>query len=344
MEMRKLGSSGVSVSTICLGTMMFGMRADTATSQRITDMARDAGVNFIDTADVYSFGKSETITGKIIKKHRHHWILATKVGNAFGGDDPNQNGLSRRWMHKSIDDSLKRLGTDHVDILYFHREDPHTDMAESVRAIGDAITAGKVRYFGISNFRAWRHGEIVWLCKELGVAKPVISQPYYNAFNRGPEVEVLPVCAHHGMAVAPYSPAARGVLTGKYKPGQKPGAGTRAARKDKRMMQTEFREENLVMAQKIVAHAKQRGMSGSQFAIKWVLVNPIVTSAIVGPRTVAHMKDYLGIAKHGWTLADEALIDGLVASGHPSTPNYNDPAYPIEGRPVTYAGDPSARG
>ena len=324
--MRKLGSSGVSVSSICLGTMMFGMRADAATSQRITDMARDAGVNFIDTANVYSFGKSEQITGKIIKKHRYHWILATKTGNAFDGDNPNQMGLTRRWMHKSIDDSLKRLGTDHIDIFYFHREDLHTDMAESVRAIGDAITAGKVRYFGLSNFRAWRHNEIVWLCKELGVDRPVISQPYYNAFNRMPEVEVFPVCAHHRMAVAPYSPVARGVLTGKYKPGAKPQAGTRAAHKDRRMMETEFREESLVMAQKIVAHAKKRGMSGSQFAINWVLANSIITSTIIGPRTVAHMKDYLGAAKHGWTMTDEALIDGLVASGHPSTPNFNDPA------------------
>ncbi len=340
MEKRKLGSSGVKVSTICLGTMMFGDRTDASASQRIVDMARDAGVNFIDTANVYSKGKSEVITGRTIKKNRHDWVLASKTGGAFDPDDPNQAGLSRRWLVKSVDDSLKRLGTDYIDIYYFHREDADTAFEESVRAIGDIIKAGKVRYFGLSNFRAWRHGEVVSLCKALGTDKPIVSQPYYNAFNRMPEVEVLPVCRYHGLGVVPYSPIARGVLTGKYKPGQKPKAGTRAARADRRMMQTEWREESLVMAQKVVAHAKRRGMTGSQFALNWVLANPIISAAIVGPRTVSQMKDYLGAVKHGWAEQDEALIDGLVVTGHASTPACNDPGYPIEGRPVTYRGNP----
>ena len=161
-----------------------------------------------------------------------------------------------------------------------------------------------------------------------------MSQPYYNALNRMPEVELLKACEHYAMGVVPYSPLARGVLTGKYKPGAKPRKGSRAGRADARMMQTEFRAESLVIAEKVVAHAEARGMSPVHYAINWVLANPIVTSAIVGPRTISQMKDYLGSAAHQWLPEDEALIDALVPPGHPSTPGYTDPAYPLEGRPV----------
>ena len=163
--------------------------------------------------------------------------------------------------------------------------------------------------------------------------KHVVSQPYYNAINRMPEVEVLPVCAHHGLGVVPYSPIARGVLTGKYKSGRKPLPGSRAARKDKRMMQTEYRQESFTIAETVVEHANARGMDPVHFAMHWVLANPVVTSVIAGPRTVAQMKIYLGTFEHEWKPEDEALIDNLVSPGHPSTPGFLDPAYPIEGRP-----------
>lgn len=334
MEYKQLGRSGLKVSRLCLGTMLFGAQTDEKTSKRIVDMSRSAGINFMDTADVYNHGVTEEVVGRAIKRTRHDWILATKVANSFSSEDPNQSGLTRRWITRALDASLKRLGTDFVDIYYFHREDLDTALEESVGAMGDAIRAGKVRYFGLSNFRAWRHAEVVRLCDAMGVERPLVSQPYYNAFNRMPENEVLKACAHYGMGVVPYSPVARGVLTGKYKPGQKPAKGTRAGRGDVRMMQSEFREESLKLAQKVVKHAEKRGMSPAQFAVNWVLANPLITATIAGPRTIAQMRDYLGTFDHTWTRDDEKLIDGMVAPGHPSTPGFIDPVYPIEGRPV----------
>jgi aryl-alcohol dehydrogenase-like predicted oxidoreductase len=335
MQMRMLGQSGLSVSTLCLGTMMFGDRTTEADAGEIVAISRDAGINFIDTADVYTQGESERITGRLIASDRNRWIVATKVGNAMG-KDPNTRGLSRRWLHRSIDDSLVRMGLDHIDIWYLHREDLQTPLAETIGAVADIVRAGKVRYLGISNHRAWRLAEIVNLCREAGMGPPAALQPYYNAFNRMPEVELLPACAHYGIGVASYSPVARGVLAGKYTPGQAPPPDSRAARNDRRMMQTEWRDESLVLAQRVAEHAAQRGMNAAQFAVNWVLHNQLVSSTIVGPRTVEQMRDYIAAIGKPFDAQDEALIDEMVAPGHPSTPGYNDPAYPIEGR-VTVA-------
>jgi aryl-alcohol dehydrogenase (NADP+) len=333
MEYRALGRSGLQVSPICLGTMMFGDRTDVAESGRIVAAAREAGVNFIDTADVYTKGESERITGKLIAADRHRWVLATKVGNAMG-DDPNCRGTGRKWIMRAIDDSLRRLGTDHVDVYYLHRDFQETPLEETVQALADVIRSGKARYFGVSNFRGWRIAEIVNVCKSLGAPLPVVCQPYYNAMNRQPEVEVLPVCRYHGLGVAPYSPLARGVLVGKYKVGEKPDAESRAGRNDRRMMQTEFREESLRIAQQLKAHAESRGMTAGEFAFNWVLANPIITSVIAGPRTLEQWNEYAGALEKSWSEADEALVDSLVHAGHPSTPGYNDPAYPLTGRAV----------
>lgn len=333
MERAKLGRSGLQVSRLCLGTMMFGGETDEAESRRIVDAAFDAGVNFIDTADVYHRGASEEVVGRLVAARRADWVLATKAGNRFDPGEPNTGGLSRRWLQRALDASLRRLGTDWIDVYYWHREDPDTALEESVSAMGDAIRAGKIRYFALSNFKAWRHAEVVRLCGELGVDKPVASQPYYNAMNRQPEVEILPACARYGMAVVPYSPAARGVLSGKYAPGEAPAAGTRAGRRDRRMMQTEFRPESLEIARDVAAHAQARGMTPVQFAVRWVLANPYVTAAIVGPRTLEQAMGYLGVFDRGWTAEDEAMIDSRVAPGHPSTHGFLDPAYPVEGRP-----------
>jgi aryl-alcohol dehydrogenase-like predicted oxidoreductase len=333
MNHRLLGRSGVSVSTVCLGTMMFGDRTSEADAFEIVAACRDAGVNFIDTADVYAEGASERITGRAIAEDRNSWVLATKVANPMG-TERNRRGLSRRWLNQAIDESLARLGTDHVDIWYLHKEDHHTPLAETIGAVADIVRAGKVRYLGVSNHRAWRIAEIVNLCREAGMPTPAVCQPYYNAFNRMPEVEVLPACGHYGIGVASYSPIARGVLAGKYRPGEAPPQDSRAARGDRRIMQTEWREESLVLAQRVADHARARGMTPTQFAVAWVLNNRFVTSAIVGPRTLEQMREYLGGHEAVFGPEDEALIDAMVAAGHPTTPGYNDPAYPLEGRPT----------
>ena len=337
MEFRNLGTSGLKVSRLCLGTMMFGDRTDAAEAGRIVAAARDAGCNFIDTADVYAKGESERITGKLIAPDRDRWVLATKVANpmplAGGAEDPNRRGTSRKWIMQAIDESLERLGTDHVDIYYIHRDPGDVPLEETVATMGDLIAAGKVLHWGVSNLRGWRIAEAVRVCGELGVEKPVVCQPYYNAMNRQPENDILPACHHYGIGVVPYSPLARGVLTGKYAPGAEPPEGTRGGRKDKRFLETEFRAESLEIAQQVKAHAEKNGMSAGDFAVGWVLANPIVTSVIAGPRTLEQWTSYVGALGKAWGTEDEALVDALVRPGHPSTPGYNDPAYPLTGRP-----------
>lgn len=331
MNYRQLGRSGLKVSPLCLGTMMFGGATDEPESRRIIDAARAAGINFIDTADVYNDGRSEEVTGRAIAAQRHDWVLATKVANVMG-PSPNQAGLSRKWILQACDDSLRRLGTEFIDIYYLHKEDHSVPLAETVRAVGDLARQGKIRHFGVSNYRSWRVAEICRLCDELGIDRPVVSQPYYNAMNRMPEVEHLPACGFYGLGVASYSPLARGVLTAKYEPGQTPPEGTRAGRADRRIMQTEWREESLIIARTIRDHAAKRGLTPVQFAVGWVLNNRLVTSAIAGPRTFEQWQAYLAALDADFTAEDEALVDELVPTGHPSTPGYNDPSYPIEGR------------
>lgn len=326
-----LGNSGLKVPPLCLGAMMFGGRTDADTSARIIADALARGINFIDTADAYSKGASEEVVGQAIADRRHDWVLATKVANAMG-DGPNSGGLSRKWLIKACEDSLRRLATDHIDIYYLHKEDHDTPLRETVAALGSLIQQGKIRYFGLSNYRSWRLAEICRLCDDLAVPRPVVSQPYYNAMNRMPEVEHLPACEFYGLGVVPYSPLARGVLTGKYQPGAAPDQDSRAGLQDRRMMQTEWRDESLALAQTIKAHAEARGITAIQFAVAWVLNNALVTATIAGPRTQEQWQAYLAALDYGFTAEDEALVDSLVAPGHPSTPGYNDPAYPLEGR------------
>ncbi len=337
MDYRRLGRSGLKVSPLCLGTMMFGGPTDEADSARIIARARDAGINFIDTADGYNEGRSEEVVGRAIRAERAHWVLATKLCNPMG-PGPNQRGLSRRWIFEACDASLARLGAEWIDVLYLHKEDHDTPLEETVIGLADLVRAGKIRYFGISNYRSWRLALICHLCDRLGIDRPVVSQPYYNAMNRMPEVEHLPACGHFGLGVVPYSPLARGVLTGKYSPDVPPPQGTRAGRQDPRMMQTEWRTESLDIAQEIKRHAEARGGKPTHFALAWVLNNRLVTSVIAGPRTQEQWADYVAALDYRFTAEDEALVDRLVPTGHPSTPGYNDPAYPIEGRPTRSAG------
>ena len=331
MTYRQLGKSGLQVSPLCLGTMMFGGATEEADAKRIIDKARDSGINFIDTANVYCDGESERITGRAVAEHREWWVVATKIANPTG-PGPNARGLSRRHAFSAVDASLKRLGMDTIDILYIHKEDHNTPLEELVHAMADLVRSGRIRYFGVSNHRAWRVAEICRLCDIAGIDRPVVSQPYYNALNRAPEVEHLPACAHLGLGMFPYSPLARGVLTGKYRPDATPEEGSRAGRQDKRMMETEWRPESLQIAQTLAHHARDRGITPGQFAFAWVLNNKLVTGAIGGPRTMEQWDDYVGALAYRFTAEDEALVDRLVPPGHPSTPGYNDPAYPLEGR------------
>ena len=331
MRYNPLGKSQLKVSALCLGTMMFGDQTDMGEARSIVALARERGVNFIDTADAYSSGKSETMLGEILKGARAEWIVATKVGNKMS-ERPNESHYSRSWMLRACDESLRRLATDHVDIYYLHRDYNGMDLEEPLRGIDALLRAGKIRYWGVSNFRGWRIAEAVRLAQALNMPGPVVSQPYYNLLNRQPEVEVLPACAHFGIGVAPYSPIARGVLSGKYAPGGAPAEGTRAGRSDKRMMETEFREESLRVAQTLQAHCRQRGLALSHFATAWVLANPAVSAVVAGPRTLSQWQDYFGALDCTVGPDDETLVDSLVKPGHPSTPGYNDPAYPLNGR------------
>ncbi|MDP6876453.1 MAG: aldo/keto reductase [Alphaproteobacteria bacterium] len=334
MNYRLLGRSGLRISPVCLGTMMFGGLTERAEAERIIAHGRELGVNFIDTADVYTAGRSEQITGAAIAGERDYWVLATKVAGAKGAkeDGPNQRGLSRKWLIQACEDSLGRLGTDYIDIYYLHKEDHGTPLGETVGAMADLIGQGKVRYFGLSNYRSWRVAEICRICDDLGLDRPIVSQPYYNAMNRMPEVEHLPACDYFGLGVVPYSPLARGVLTGKYPPGSEPPEDSRAGRADPRMMQSEWRAESLEIAQTLRRHAEAQGITAGQFALAWVLHNKLVHGAIAGPRTFEQWAENLGTLDYHFTAEDEALVDSLVPLGHPSTPGYSDPAYPIEGR------------
>jgi aryl-alcohol dehydrogenase-like predicted oxidoreductase len=331
MQYRTLGKSNLKISALCLGTMMFGDQTDAAEAARIVADAREHGVNFIDTADVYTKGASESMLGGLLKGERDDWVLATKLGNAMGAR-VNEGHYSRAWMLREVDASLARLQTSHIDVLYLHRDYNGMDLEEPLYALQALLTAGKIRYWGVSNFRGWRIAELVRTARAIGMPGPVVCQPYYNLLNRMPEVEILPACEHYGIGVVPYSPVARGVLTGKYTPGAKPAEGTRAGRGDKRINETEFREESLVIAQKLQQHAQARGTTVAQLAVAWVLAHHAVTSVIAGPRTLAQWQDYLPALSYAVTAEDEALVDSFVAPGHPSTPGFTDPAYPLTPR------------
>ena len=331
MEYRTLGRAGVKVSPLCLGTMMFGGPTNEKDSIRIIDKALDAGINFMDTANVYNDGESERIIGKAVRENREKWVIATKVhGNM--GDDVNAAGSHRFHIMSAVEASLKRLDTDHIDVYYLHRWDASTRIAESLRALDDCVRQGKVRYIACSNFQAWRICEALWTSEKQGLEEFVCVQPLYNIVNRDPEVELLPFCEKYGVGVVPYSPLARGVLAGKYLPGKNPPAGSRAARKDRRILQTELREESYEVAQKLKPLADAHGKTLTQFSLAWVLANPIITSAIIGPRTMEQLEDNLGCLDCTLTEADEATINELVPPGEHTGKGYNDPAYPVLGR------------
>lgn len=331
IEYRYLGRSGLKVSRLALGTMMFGGPTDEKVAHEIIAKAKSQGINFIDTADVYQRGVTEQVVGRAITQQRDDWVLATKFGNQLG-EGPNRRGTSRKWIIESVEASLRRLGTDYIDLLYFHRADFEAPLEEAVRAIGDLVRAGKLRYFGVSNFRGWRIAEVAHLADAEGIDRPIASQPLYNLVNRTAEVEELPAAAAYGLGVVSYSPLARGVLTAKYASTGEVIPGSRAARQDKRLLETEFRPESIAIAEAINRHVAERGISNIDFALAWVFNNRLITSAIAGPRTMEQWDSYISALQYQFTAEDEALVNRLVAAGHPSTPGFTDPGHPVEGR------------
>ncbi len=326
-----LGDSGLKTSPLWLGAMMFGDQTDAAEAANIVAAARDAGQNAIDTADAYAGGQSERIVGQLIAQDRSRWIVASKVANPMGSE-PNDRGLSRRWLTRAIDASLQRLGSDWIDLWYLHRDDETTPVEEIVGTLGVLIAQGKILYWGVSNFRAWRVARIVECARRMGLPQPIACQPPYNAMTRGIETELLPACLNYGLGVVAYSPLARGVLSGKYAPGATPEPGSRAARNDKRLMQTEWRPESLQLAQQFKAHAQARGLPASQLATAWVLHNRLIAGVIGGPRTLAQWQDYIAALQISLTDEDERVLSALVPAGHASTYGYTDPVYPVTGR------------
>ncbi len=310
---------------------MFGGQTSEADSIRIVHKAIDQGVNFIDTANMYNAGESEVVVGKAVADRRDSVVLATK-GRQRMGDGPNEWGGSRLHLMRALDDSLRRLNIDTIDLYYLHAPDETTRIEESLRAFDDMVRSGKVRYIACSNFRAWRLCEALWTSDVHNLNRFVCVQPLYNIVNRDIEVELFPLCREHGIGVVSYSPLARGILTGKYRPGESYPEGSRAARNDPRMQQAELRDASLEISQRLITHSEQKACSPSQFALAWCLANPILTSVIVGPKTEAQFDDNMQSLNVEITAEDEAFVDSLVPPGEHSGKGFQDSAYPITGR------------
>lgn len=326
-----LGMSGLKVPRLWLGAMMFGDQTDEAGARDIVAATREAGLNAIDTADNYASGESERMVGRLIAEDRSRWILATKVANQIG-TDPNCAGLSRRWLVQEVDNSLHRLGTDWIDVYYMHRDDQETPLEETLSTFARLIDQGKIRYYGLSNFRGWRIARVVEAARRMGIPQPIVCQPPYSAVTRLIETELLPCCEHYGVGVVAYSPLARGVLSAKYDDVASAAPDSRAGRGDKRIHQTEFRSESIAAAKSFREHAQARGLSPTQFAIAWALNNKLVNGVIGGPRTLDQWSDYTAALSVQINADDEAFVDTLVPPGYASTYGYNDPQYPLTGR------------
>ncbi|WP_019065606.1 aldo/keto reductase [Streptomyces hokutonensis] len=311
MHYRTLGRTGIKVSPYCLGAMMFGAdgNPDHDDSVRIIHRALDAGINFVDTADFYGRGESEEIVGRALKGRRDDVVLATKAHLPMG-DDPNERGNSRRWLVRALENSLRRLGTDHVDLFQIHRPDPDTDVEETLSALTDLVRAGKVRAVGTSSFPASDIVEAQWVAERRGLTRFRTEQPTYSILNRGIEREVLPVCERYGMGTLVYSPLAGGQLTGRYRKGRT--VDTRRAAYGFKYLGDERR---LDVVERLITLAEKADLSPTHLAMAFAIAHPGVTSAIIGPRTMAHLDDLLAGAET--VLPDELLdrIDELVPPG-----------------------------
>jgi aryl-alcohol dehydrogenase-like predicted oxidoreductase len=318
METRTLGTTGVKVSPLCLGAMMFGAwgNTDHDDSVRIIHRALDAGINFVDTADVYSRGESEEIVGKALADgRRDNVILATKVHGKMG-DDPNEFGNSRRWIVREVENSLRRLRTDWIDLYQIHRPEADTDIDETLGALTDLVRAGKVRYVGSSTFPASQIVEAQWTAERRGRERFVTEQPPYSLLARGIEADVLPTCLRHGMGVIPWSPLAGGWLSGRYRKGQDLPASRRAEMMPRRYdMSLPGNQRKLDAADALARVAEDAGITLIELALAFVIRHPAVTAAIIGPRTMEHLESQLTAADV--ELSDDVLdrIDEIVPPG-----------------------------
>lgn len=313
MQYRTLGRTGIKVSPYALGAMMFGAvgNPDHDDSIKIIHKALDAGINFIDTADAYSRGESEEIVGKALQGRRDNVVLATKARFPMG-DDPNQQGASRRWLVRALEDSLRRLGTDHIDLYQIHRPDPDTDIEETLSVLSDLVRAGKVRAVGTSTMPASDLVEAQWVAERRGLQRFRTEQPSYSILNRGIETEVLPVAQRYGMGTMVWSPLAKGMLTGRLRKGQQ----TDLRRAAYRTFAEQFSDERrLDVIEQLIPVAEAAGLKLTHMAMAFAIAHPGVTSAITGPRTMEHLDDLLdGVDV---TLTDEILdrIDEIVPPG-----------------------------
>ena len=332
MDHRTLGRTGVKVSPLCLGAMMFGAwgERDHDESVRIIHRALDAGINFVDTADVYSAGESEEIVGKALAGgRRDDVILATKVHGSMG-DDVNRRGNSRRWIVREVEDSLRRLKTDWIDLYQIHRPEPDTDIDETLAALTDLVRAGKVRYIGSSTFPASEIVEAQWTAERRGRERFVCEQPPYSLLVRGVEADVLPTCRRYGIGVIPWSPLAGGWLSGRWRKGADDLTSRRSAMLPKRYdLSIPANQRKLDAADALGQLADEAGMSLVELALAFVIRHPAVTAAIIGPRTMDHLESQLGAVDV--ELSDELLdrIDEIVPPGanvNPADAGYDNPA------------------
>jgi aryl-alcohol dehydrogenase-like predicted oxidoreductase len=338
VEYRTLGRTGVKVSPLCLGAMMFGEwgNPDHDASIRIIHRALEAGVNFVDTADVYSGGESEEIVAKALKGRREQVVLATKVHFSMG-EDPNQGGNSRRWIIRECEASLRRLGTDWIDLYQIHRWDPQTDHDETLGALTDLVRAGKVRHVGSSTYPASEIVSAQLVAESRGRERFVCEQPPYSMLVRGIEAEVLPVCERYGMGVIPWSPLAGGWLTGAWRKGKEPPPSTRAERLPQRYdLSLPANQRKLEASDALAQLADEAGMSLIHMAIAFVINHPAVTAAIIGPRTDEQLESQLGAAD---VRLDAALLDRIDEIVPPGT-NFS---YADAGFTPPAVGDPALR-
>ena len=325
MEFRPLGRTGVQVSSICLGCMMFGGRTDQQATNEIVAQALDGGVNFLDTANVYNLGRSEEATGVALKTlgARGRVILATKVHGTMDAEDPNMQGNSRRHIIQQCEASLRRLDTDYIDLYQIHRPRPGIPIDETLRALDDLVTAGKVRYIGSSTFAAWQVVEALWASKEYGLNRFVTEQPPYNILDRRIERELIPMAQTFGVGLIPWSPLAGGLLTGKYSRGEPPPADSRFGQGGLRAQQkARWVDAVFDIVDALAPIARDKGCTLAQLALAWCEQQPGVASAIIGPRTVEQLQDNLGAAAVTISDEDRARIDAIVPPGRMVSPFY----------------------
>ncbi|QFG01973.1 aldo/keto reductase [Tepidiforma bonchosmolovskayae] len=324
VDYRPLGRTGIRVSPLCLGAMMFGGKTSPADSAAIIDRALDAGINFIDTANVYNQGRSEEAVGEALQRNgrRSQVILATKVHGRMG-DDPNAMGNTRRHIIEQCEASLRRLKTDWIDLYQVHRPQPDVPIDETLRALDDLVRSGKVRYIGSSTFAAWQLVESLWVAKEYGLERFVCEQPPYNLLDRRIERELLPMAQAYGFGIIPWSPLAGGLLTGKYRRNAPPPEDSRYANLDANpLYRRRMNEAIWDVVEPLESLAREKGTTISRLALAWCIHQPGVTSPIIGPRTMEQLEDNLGALEVTITDEDRKAIDRIIPPGTHVAPYY----------------------